>query len=177
MDLSPQVENPKTRFWPNKAKDKYLFKTLRFIVLLNATGKVCLKKPPSNILVLVLFYTQLTLRKFSFWKNMKKNMMENLFYRKYENKTVENLFWKNLDRNIELTLNESRPLIEKAWYFLLDHRHRHPPFFCPCGNLQPRLVRHLHCLSISILSRNHFIVKTYLNKDEVLAKMFLISLI
>ena len=31
--------------------------------------------------------------------------------------------------------------------------------------------------SISILSRNHFIVKIYLNKDEVLAKMFLISLI
>ena len=58
-----------------------------------------------------------------------------------------------------------------------DQSHRHPPFFCPCGNLQPRLVRHLHCLSISILSRNHFIVKTYLNKDEVLAKMFLISLI
>ena len=40
-----------------------------------------------------------------------------------------------------------------------------------------KTFRHLHCLSISILSRNHFIVKIYLNKDEVLAKMFLISLI
>ena len=61
--------------------------------------------------------------------------------------------------------------------FLPSALFRLPPFFCPRGNLQPRLVRHLHRLSISILSRNHYIAKIYLNKDEVLAKIFLISLI
>ena len=45
------------------------------------------------------------------------------------------------------------------------------------GNLQPRLVRHLHRLSISILSRNHCIAKMYFNKNEFLAKIYLISLI
>ena len=50
---------------PNEAMGKYLFKTLRSIVLLNAKEKVCQEKA-SNILALVLFHTQLTLRGFSF---------------------------------------------------------------------------------------------------------------
>ena len=63
------------------------------------------KKPPSDILALVLFHTQLTLREFSFLKTTK------IF--NFDDKTVI-LAEKIADRNIELTLNESGPLIEKA---------------------------------------------------------------
>ena len=80
-----------------------MFKTLRSIVLLNAKEKVCQEKASLQYIGFGFVLHSTHTERVLFWKTQKK-----------KGEKIIILSERVPDRNIELTLNESGPLIEKA---------------------------------------------------------------